>query len=178
MIARTPWLDRRFAAGLPLEMFPNLLERLRGTPARLEDRLRDASIETLTAANGGAWSILENVGHLLQVEALWAARLDDFEAGRAELTAARFEAWRVGDVGFNRREARHLCAAFRAARHHLVGRLERLDDPILQRAARHPRLDQPMRVVDLMAFIAEHDDHHLVTVTQLLAVRQGDPAAR
>src|SRR5512143_1463508 len=152
MITRTPWLDRRFETGLPLELFPNLLERLRGTPARVEDRIREIEPPALTARDGTSWSVLENVGHLLQVEALWAARLDDFEAGRPELTAARFEAWRVGDVGFNRREARHLCAAFRAARHHLVGRLERLDDPILQRAARHPRLDQPMRVVDLMAF--------------------------
>jgi hypothetical protein len=25
-----------------------------------------------------------------------------------------------------------------------------------------------MTIVDLMAFIAEHDDHHLVTITQLL----------
>ncbi len=169
MIARTPWLERHFAAALPVEMFPNVLERLRGTPARLEDRLRGIDLQTLTARSGDSWSILENVGHLLQVESLWAARLDDFEAARSELTAARFESWRVGEAQFNRREARHLCSGFRLARQHLVGRLEHLDDGVLQHVARHPRLDQPMRVVDLMVFVAEHDDHHLVTITQLLA---------
>ena len=168
MIARTPWLERRFEADLPLEMFPNLLERMRGTPARVEDRLRGVEGERLTARSGDAWSILENVGHLLQVEGLWVARLDDFEAGRSELTPARFESWRVGEAQFNRRAARDLCGGFRTARRHLVDRLERLDESVLRHVARHPRLDRPMRVVDLMLFIAEHDDHHLVTIGQLL----------
>jgi uncharacterized damage-inducible protein DinB len=168
MIDSTPWLEREFDTVVPLEMFPNLLERLRGTPARVEDRLRQVPAETAASRRGGAWSILENVGHLLQAESLWAIRLDDFEAGRKELTPARFEAWRVGEAQFNRRVARDLCSAFRTARAHLVGRLERLNDTVLGAVARHPRLDRPMRVVDLMLFIAEHDDHHLVAITRLL----------
>ncbi len=168
MIERTPWLERQFDAGLPLEMFPNLLERLRGTPARIEERVREASPAALAAKPGEGWSILENVGHLLQVESLWAARLDDFEARRTELTAARFESWRVGEAQFNRRAARDLCASFRTARRHLVARLEGFDDAVLRVVARHPRLNQPMRLVDLMSFIAEHDDHHLVTITRLM----------
>jgi hypothetical protein len=31
----------------------------------------------------------------------------------------------------------------------------------------HPRLQQPMRVVDMAFFVAEHDDHHLARMTQL-----------
>jgi uncharacterized damage-inducible protein DinB len=168
MITRTPWLERHFETGLSLEMFPNILERLRGTPARLEDRLSEVRPERLAVRTAEAWSILENVGHLLQVESLWQARLDDFEARRTELTPARFDSRRVGEAEFNRRAARDLCSGFRLARRHLVERLERFDDDVLQVVARHPRLDRPMRVVDLMLFIAEHDDHHLVTITQLL----------
>ena len=33
----------------------------------------------------------------------------------------------------------------------------------------HPRLDRPMRVIDLAIFAAEHDDHHLARITELLA---------
>jgi len=168
MVKRTPWLERQFDTVLPLEAFPNLLERLRGTPARVEDRLRGVDPGRLATPDGEAWSVLENVGHLLQVEGLWAARLDDFETRRPELTPARFETWRVGEAQFNRRAARDLCAAFRTARAHLVDRLERLDDTVPDVVARHPRLDRPMRVVDLMLFIAEHDDHHMVTITGLL----------
>ncbi len=172
MIARIPWLGRRFDTLLPEEMFPNVLERLRGTPARVEDRLRGVEPATLTATVGTSWSILENVGHLWQVETLWAVRLDDFEASRAELTAARFEPWRVGEAQFNRHVARDLCSAFRAARLHLVARLNALDHRVLRATARHPRLDRPMTVVGMMGFVAEHDDHHLATITQLIEERQ------
>lgn len=168
MRTRTPWLERDFDILVPVELFPNILERLRGTPARVEDRLRVVEPGAQTASDGASWSVLENVGHLLQVESLWAARLDDFEARRPELTAARFEPWRVGEAQFNRRVARNLCAGFRGARGQLVARLERIDDDIMRVVARHPRLDRGMRVVDLMVFIAEHDDHHLATITQLL----------
>lgn len=37
----------------------------------------------------------------------------------------------------------------------------------LMRTAAHPRLGQPMSVVDLCFFVAEHDDHHLATITEL-----------
>ncbi len=175
MISRTPWLERRFDADAPLEMFPNLLERLRGTPARVEDRLRDLQRDEITRRIADRWSILENVGHLLQVEELWAARLDDFEARRPELTAARFESGRVGEARFNERPAGEVCAAFRAARRRLVDRLEGMDQAVLRVVARHPRLDRPMRVVDLMVFIAEHDDHHLATITQLARIIHEGP---
>jgi hypothetical protein len=32
----------------------------------------------------------------------------------------------------------------------------------------HPRLNQPMRVVDLLFFVAEHDDYHLARISELI----------
>ncbi len=49
-------------------------------------------------------------------------------------------------------------------------RLDAFDEEVLGVVARHPRLDRPMRIVDLMLFIAEHDDHHLATITQRLGL--------
>lgn len=168
MIPRAPWLERRFESGLPLSVVPTVLERLRGTPARVEDRLRGVAASVLTVRADKSWSIQENVGHLLMAEELWAVRLDDFEARRSELRAARFESGRVEKAGFNTRPIEQLCADFRLARGSLVGRLERFDDDVFEVVARHPRLNQPMRIVDLMVFIAEHDDHHLARITELL----------
>ena len=34
--------------------------------------------------------------------------------------------------------------------------------------ARHPRLKKEMRVLDLAFFIAEHDDHHLARISELI----------
>ncbi len=168
IIARTPWLERRFETRLPASAFPTVLERLRGTPARVEDRVGYVAPPALVARSGQSWSIQENIGHLLMVEDLWAARLDDFEAGRPELRAARFESWRVGEARFNDRPMADVCARFRRARETLVQRLEGLEGSVMTVVARHPRLNQPMRVVDLMLFIAEHDDHHLARITELI----------
>jgi hypothetical protein len=32
----------------------------------------------------------------------------------------------------------------------------------------HPRLQQPMRLVDSLYFVAEHDDHHIARISGLL----------
>jgi len=168
VIERSSWLERGFAFGLPLSMFPNVLERMRGTPARLEDRLADAPAGRLTARAGGAWSILENVGHLLLVEELWDGRLDDFLAGAEELRAAAYDADRVPAARFNQRPAGELLAAFRAARLRHVDRLAALAPSDAGRTALHPRLRRVVNVLDMMVFAAEHDDHHLVRVAQLL----------
>jgi hypothetical protein len=37
----------------------------------------------------------------------------------------------------------------------------------LSASAVHPRLQQPMRLVDMLYFVAEHDDHHLARMTAL-----------
>jgi hypothetical protein len=37
----------------------------------------------------------------------------------------------------------------------------------LTRTALHPRLRQPMPVVYLCFFVAEHDDHHVRTIDEL-----------
>jgi uncharacterized damage-inducible protein DinB len=168
MPRKPPWIDRRFAFDLPVDMFPNVLERLRGTPARIEERLAPLTPDRLVAKPGDAWSIQEIVGHLTIVEGLWLARLDDFAAGLDELTPADMSNRATEEAGFNAQEPDAVLADFRAARAGFVARLAALSDDEIGRAARHPRLDQPMRVLDLMVFAAEHDDHHLAGITEIL----------
>ena len=55
MVKKTAWLERRFESGLPVSLFPNVLERLRGTPARLEERVRGVPASILTARSGESW---------------------------------------------------------------------------------------------------------------------------
>ena len=88
MSARERWFDRRFAFDLPNARFPSIVERLRGTPARLEERLRGVPLGLVTRRDGDRWSMQENAGHLGDLEPLWIARVEDLQAGRAELTAA------------------------------------------------------------------------------------------
>jgi hypothetical protein len=50
----------------------------------------------------------------------------------------------------------------------LVTQLEGADQADWVRSALHPRLKTPMRLLDLAFFVAEHDDHHLATISELL----------
>jgi len=169
MIEKLPWLERTFTFGLPAGMFPNVLERLRGTPARVEDRLGEVAPGRLTSRPGEAWSILENVGHLLLVEELHVGRVDDFLAGAPVLRPAAYAAGRVEAAGFNEHGLADLLQAFRAARSRHVEKLERLGAAEVGRRSMHPRLNREVNVLDMMVFAAEHDDHHLARITELLA---------
>src|SRR4051812_23359855 len=84
---RQPWFERVFPTGLPSEQLPLIIERLRGTPARLEDRLKRVADEALTRRRGDTWSAQENAGHLLDMEGLWLTRVGDLADGRPELAA-------------------------------------------------------------------------------------------
>src|SRR5437870_364814 len=88
MVERTAWIKLQWAFGLPIGMYPNVVERVRGTPARLEDLVRGLSSDILTPRDGDKWSIQEQAGHLFDLEELGMNRLDDFEAARDTLVAA------------------------------------------------------------------------------------------
>ncbi len=55
----------------------------------------------------------------------------------------------------------------RVARRRFIDALESFDDAMFARTSTHPRLGTPMRLVDMMFFMAEHDDHHLATIADL-----------
>lgn len=166
-MSRRRWFDRRFELGLPPEALPDVIERVRGTPLRLEERVRSVPVSSLTRRLEEEWSVQENVGHLLDLEPLWAGRLDDLEAGASELRPADLENRATYEAGHNERPIEDLLGAFRAARLETVARLEALSPDLVTRTALHRRLEQPMTVVDLFFFAAEHDDHHLARITEL-----------
>ncbi len=163
-----PWFERTYTFDVPAEKYPDILERLRGTPARVEELVRDLPDETLRRRDGDTWSILENIGHLIDLEELFTGRLDDFLAGDAHLRAADVTNQKTHDADHNSRDAAELLADFRRTRMELISRLEALDTAGFAMCAHHPRLDQPMRLVDSCIFHADHDDYHLARISQLI----------
>lgn len=168
MTTRRLWIDRKFEMELPPEALPDIIERLRGTPARIEERVRGLEPALLTQRLDGKWSIQETIGHLLTVESLWEARFEEFAAGASELRPADLTNRRTEDAGFNDRGLAELLAGFRTARARIVAVLERFTEAQLVVRAHHPRLKRQMTAVDLAYFAAEHDDHHLARITELL----------
>ena len=161
------WVDRHFTFDLPESLFPVVVERLRGTPARIEDKVRGLSPTLLTRRDGDAWSIQEHIGHLLDLDELHDGRLDDFLSGAAVLRAADMTNRKTWEAHHNERPIAELLGAFRRERERFVARLDGWDAGRLSLTALHPRLNQPMRVIDMAFFTAEHDDHHLARMTEL-----------
>ena len=161
------WFDRPFTLGMPTHLFPNVVERVRGTPARLEERIETIDPGSWSRAADGRWSIQENVGHLLDLEPLWLGRLQDLEEGHDVLREADLENRKTHEAAHDHTEMTDLLARFRAARAEIVEHLDALGSGDLERTALHPRLKQPMTVTDLFFFVAEHDDHHLARITAI-----------
>ncbi len=169
MPARVRWFDRSFDFNFPVETYPELIERLRGTPARLAESLGRAPPELCNRRKGKGWSIQEHGGHLADLDvALFLARLDDYDAGIATLRAADLANRVTEAADHNARAVGEVVEGFRASRDLVVARLERLEPAAFGREALHPRLQRTMRVVDMMFFHAEHDDYHLARITELL----------
>ena len=167
MVDRIEWLKRQFSFELPVWMYGNVVERVRGTPARLEDLVRELPAEVLTRREGDKWSIQEQAGHLLDLEPLGMSRLDDYEAGRDTLRAADTSNRKTHEANHNADVVENILAAFRRERTEFVRRLDAYDEAFIQRTALHPRLVTHIRPIDLAFFIAEHDDHHLARISEL-----------
>jgi uncharacterized damage-inducible protein DinB len=162
------WYERKFEFSFPAELRPNLLARLRGTPARLEELLRGRSREILAGKLQEKWSAQEHAGHLLDLEPLWLARVGDYVVGSAELTVTDLQNRKTDQANYNARPLEQILTEFRVARERLVKHTGELDDPLFTQVIPHPRLKTPMRLVDHLYFVAEHDDHHLARIWELV----------
>ena len=165
---RWPWIEHTFNFDYPATKFPEILERLRGTPARIAALLEHLPPNTLVQKIDTGWTIQENIGHLLDAHRLMFIRLDEFLAGATVLTAADMENRRTNAADHNARPSTEVLTALRAERARFVARLEACSEADWSRTALHPRLQEPMRLVDHAHFFAEHDDYHLARITELI----------
>ncbi len=169
MMTKWPWIDRTFRFDFPVEKWPDLLERVRGTPARLEDRVRDVPRELLTRRpGGGGWSIQQNIGHLIDLGYLPLRRIEQILAGEQTLIAADMGNRATNEAKHNDAVIGDLLSEFAIERRQLVERFESLSESDWGRSGLHPRLKTPMRIVDIAYFDAEHDDYHLGRIGNLI----------
>jgi uncharacterized damage-inducible protein DinB len=111
---------------------------------------------------------------LINLEPLWLARVDDYASGATELTVADLQNRKTKEANHNARPVEEVLSGFRASREKLLTRVDGLDASILGRAMQHPRLKVPMRLVDHLYFVAEHDDHHLARIWELVNADSSD----
>ncbi len=163
---KTKWFERKFPPIDDNGLFPCIIERLEGTPVRLNAKLEKINSSTFKIEDG-TWSIKKEVGHLIDLEPLWFARMQEIIAGKQDLMEADLENTKTHETNHDEQRFFDLSNTFREHRQKLMQLLRNLSEQDLNKAAKHPRLGTPMRLIDLAFFVAEHDDHHLAQITFL-----------
>lgn len=162
------WFTRKFNHIHEPGIFPCIVERLRGTPIRLENYLQSIPSVMLIRKPNDVWSAKEHLGHLLDLEPLWYGRVGDIKDGKKMLREADLENTKTHKANHNARNLETLLNDFRKERQKLIALLDTVPEKDFEKSALHPRLLTPMKMIDLAYFVAEHDDHHLAMIRWIL----------
>jgi hypothetical protein len=169
---RLKWVDRKFNFDVPPGWLPNICARLNGTGPRLKDLVRSLSDRQCSEKPNGKWSIKEHIGHLSDLEKLHEGRLQDFINRKEVLRAADMQNVATEQAQHNQKSVETLIEDFVRNRNGFIKALRELDDETHSFVSQHPRLRIPMKPVDMATFTAEHDDHHLASIAEIILLQQ------
>lgn len=161
------WMSRDWRNWQPSTDAESLCQALEAFPAQLDDAVMQMEPSQWIIQRGSNWSVQEHVGHLLAMESLWIARIDDFVMGHAVLRPWNGHNEDVRMAQFNAQKMRALLRDFTATRYGIVSFLREIWTAYQHKSIRLERLDREFSLLEHMAFIHEHDQHHLRTILTL-----------
>jgi uncharacterized damage-inducible protein DinB len=164
---KTKWFDRIFPPQQDVGVFPCIMERLEGTTARLTNKIESIKNDS-PVSRDGKWSIKKEIGHLIDLEPLWLARTLQIIDNQKDLKKTDLANTKTHETNHDARDFADLIQEFKQHRAELMLVLRDVTEADLEKAAVHPRLGTPMKIIDLAYFVAEHDDHHLAQITELI----------
>ena len=162
------WFDRKFNFfELGPDDYGEIYMRLKAAPDRLRAAVAGLAEGVLVKKPEGGWSIKEHAGHLWIMEPIWRVRFHDIEDRKPELSAADLSNRATTEANFNSKRISALLDQFVAERNTTLALLDNMEVLDESRTSMHPRLQQPMRMIDLAYFVAEHDDHHIQRIREI-----------
>lgn len=162
------WFGRTFNFDFGMERYPLLYRQLSEAPALFKQTVAHLPEGLLRYQPGGKWSISEQVGHLLVLEPIWQERFKNIRRGDAQMCPADLDNRATTEGGFNKMPIQTILERFATARATTLKLLDRFGGADFEHKSTHPRLRLPMRVIDLMLFVSEHDGHHLNSVRAIM----------
>ncbi|GGH15174.1 hypothetical protein GCM10011418_16680 [Sphingobacterium alkalisoli] len=162
------WFDRKFNFNFGIEKFSELLERMEVGMLKFQELNKGKSEEQLNFKPDDKWSIKEHTGHLWILEPLWQKRFLEIKENKTEMSPADLNNTATDKASFNQYAIEKLLSDFQQERQNTIHILKSFGEKDFQNSLYHPRLNQPMRIIDLMYFVAEHDTHHLNAVLEIL----------
>src|SRR5579871_1351783 len=110
------------------------------------------------------WSILEILGHLADIEIVYAYRLRQMLADEKPVISPMDQnAW-ARQLGYMDAPAPELVAAYGLNRHQNVRLLKRVKPGDLEKSAFHPEYKENQSVADLVERMATHGANHLAQI--------------
>ena len=164
---RQKWIDHKFETGIDVGWTSNILSRVEDTAIRLEYHCKRLNDQQLSEGKNNSWSIKQHIGHLTDLEELWCNRFLEFKALKNELSPADMSNQKTEVSSHNNQSLEALINDFKVRRNNMLTVFNRLERSCQNHQAMHPRIKKMMRPVDLLFFIAEHDDHHISSIIEL-----------
>ncbi len=113
------------------------------------------------------WCILEILGHLADMEILYAYRIRQMLADKDPVIAPIDQnAW-AKNLGYLESSSPELVALYGLNRHANLQLLKRLKAEDLQKSACHPELDHRVTVADYVQMMSKHGPNHLEQIERL-----------
>lgn len=166
------WFDRKFDFNFGMEQFSDLSERLGKSASMFLEITSEISNEDLNFKPDGKWSIKEHIGHLYILEPLWQKRFLEIKENKKEMSPADLNNTATDNALFNQYDIEKITDNFRQERNNTIQLLNSFSEQDFLNSLYHPRLQQPMRMIDLMYFVAEHDIHHFKSIQNLITSLQ------
>jgi len=127
--------------------------------------LADKTLRYKPAPN--KWSILEILGHLADVEIIYAHRLRQALADEKPVIAPiDQDAW-ARNLGYMESSPAELVAFYGLSRHHTLQLLRRLKPEDLEKGAYHPEHKRNVTVAEIVQMMSGHGTNHLGQIERL-----------
>jgi DinB family protein len=113
------------------------------------------------------WCILEILGHLADIEIVYAYRLRQMLADKKPVIAPMDQDDWARNLGYMETPAPELVALYGLNRHHNLQLLRRLKSGDLGKSAYHPEMKQDVTVADYVEKMGTHGANHLAQIERL-----------
>ena len=106
------WFERKFDFSKEQNIFPSIIERLKGTPILLDYKVSTISDLDLKIKFQNSWSIQDNIGHLIDLEPVWLGRLHDILRGDEMMRTIDLANTKTNQANHNSGSAKDLIKEF------------------------------------------------------------------
>lgn len=146
----------------------DLIASMQAFPAKLREqvhRLREPELTFRPAPH--EWSIIENIGHLIDVDVVMRGRIGKIIAVENPQLEPMDPDQFVRKADYQSKNASSLLNSFAEQRAELIEELRFLRPDALKRAGTHPTRGA-VSIMDIIVLLANHDDVHTQQIAQTL----------